>query len=267
MTNWIRISWAEGSAENKYTFVPPLLSHHHCLFHLTGGLSPDGLGLQGAPHAASGAGSLRHRLLSLCPSTPKEREAGCTQGERSRALQSSRSTGLRGLASVDDMKRERESDDANKNWGVGWCALTVAFSTSISRKLRSLTHSHFSEVPVIGLGFFPQDGSLLRSPFSFMFCSVKPCCDCRPAAQCGNCGLLEMHRCVCVQLNVVMQLMTLYLHLCRCWYSTLSSLSQIFSVIFSRYVAHLHTSTHKLFIKCLFTKMSGRHIADKLWIL
>uniref|UniRef100_A0A8D3CPL0 Rho GTPase activating protein 4a n=1 Tax=Scophthalmus maximus TaxID=52904 RepID=A0A8D3CPL0_SCOMX len=65
------------------------LTHHHCLFHLSGGLSPDGLGLQGAPLPSGTAGSLLHRLLSLCPSSPKEREAGWTQGERSGALQSS----------------------------------------------------------------------------------------------------------------------------------------------------------------------------------
>lgn len=189
------------SAENKNSFVF-FLSHHHCLFHLTGGLSPDGLGLQGAPHTANTARTFLHRLLSLCPSSPKEREAWWTQGEMSWTVQSSRSTGLSGLASI---------DDTNENWGVGWCALTAAFNTSISRKRRLLTYSHYFEVPVIGLGISSQRGLILRCPFIHVLYS-RSLLWLQPSVPCGN--VLEMYRCTCVQLDVVMQHMTLYL--CKC---------------------------------------------------
>lgn len=58
--------------------------------------------------------------------------------------------------------REKERDDTNENRGAVWRALTVAFSTSISRKLRSLTHGPFSE---FRSGFFPQGGSKVKRPF------------------------------------------------------------------------------------------------------
>lgn len=195
-----------------FVFLFPSLSHHHCLSHLTGGLSPDGLGLQGAPLAARSVRSLHHRrLLSLCPGCPKEREAGWTQREMSKALQRSRSTGLKRTGNS-RWHGKSERDDTNENWGVGSCALTAAFSTSISRKLRSLTHSPFSEVCWLASFHWAAPDS---EALPFMFSTADSCWDCRPAVQCGNCGLLEMHErvlctaecayatiCICVGVDI-----------------------------------------------------------------
>lgn len=82
----------------------------------------------------------------------------------------------RGLFKVADPLdwRDRHQQIIQQHWGVGWCALTAAFNASISGKLRLLTHSHYSVVPVIGLGIFSQCGSILSSSFIFVLYSRTP---------------------------------------------------------------------------------------------
>lgn len=155
-------------------------------------MSPYGLGFQGAPLTASSPGSLLHRLLSLWPSSPKEREMGWTPGERSRALQSSRCTGLRRLAVVDEK----------------WCKLILRCRAMWSDSSFQYISRKWYHSPIVtclrsvDLWFFPQGGS-------YKFCTAEPCHD-----DMETVGYLKMHRCVCVQPSVVMQLQ--YLHLCVC---------------------------------------------------
>lgn len=126
----------------------------------------------------------------------------------------------------------RGRDDTNGSWGVAWRPLTVAFSTSISRNLRSLTESFLR--------------GLLDSVLSYMWCTADFH---RPAVLCQNCELLEMHQCVCRHFW--------YLHFLSYYIKQLPYQS----IIFSQY---RHKCT--LLIKFL-SKWDAGTKSRKLWML
>lgn len=73
------------------------LSSHRS--HTEGGLSPDAISLQGTPFPTASAGTLLLLLATFCSDSTEKGEARGPEGERGQAFQSSRPTGLRGLAS------------------------------------------------------------------------------------------------------------------------------------------------------------------------
>ena len=111
--------------------------------------------------------------------------------------------------------------------------MTVAFSTSISRKLRSLTHSQSSVVLVIGLGFFPLGVSPLRGRLIHVLCSRTLLW----LQACRTMWKLDYLKYTDVFVCSWMQSCNLYI--CVGVNIQMSSSHQIFSVIFRQHT-HLH---------------------------